>query len=78
MDFSKNYNTVETLIEATNNDSDVEIKKLKQSKYSKLSEKEQKGLEELTVRDDIVITNAHKGGAAVTLDVKDYVKECER
>ena len=30
------------------------------------------------MRDDIVITNAHKGGVAVTLDVKDYVKECER
>ena len=30
------------------------------------------------MRDDIIITNAHKGGAAVTLDVKGYVKECER
>ena len=30
------------------------------------------------MRDDIVITNAHKGGAAVSLDVKDYVRECER
>ena len=30
------------------------------------------------MRDDIVITNAYKGGAIVILDVKDYVKECER
>ena len=30
------------------------------------------------MRDDIVITNTHKGGAALTLDVKGYVKECER
>ena len=28
--------------------------------------------------DDIVITNADKGSALVTMDVKDYVEECER
>ena len=46
-------------IEATNSDTDdAIIKKLKPPKYSNLSEKEQKALEELRVRDDIVIINA--------------------
>ena len=58
-----------------NNNIDVVIKKLKRLKYSNLSEREQKALEELNVRDDIVITNADKGCAVVILDVKDYVKE---
>ena len=31
-----------------------------------------------TYWDDIVITNAGKGGALVILDVKDYIKESER
>ena len=47
---------VETFAEATNNDIDTEIKKLKRPKYSNLSERVQKALEELRVRDGIVIT----------------------
>ena len=49
-------------MEATNNDIDAVIKKLKQLKYSNLSEREQKALEELKVIDDIAITNADTGG----------------
>ena len=74
----KNHHTVETFIEATNNDIGAAIKKLKRPKYSNLSGREQKVPEEVKVRDDIVITNTDKGGAAVILDVKDYVKECQR
>ena len=69
---------VETFIGATNNDIDVEIKKLKRPKYSNLSERERKSLEELKARDGVVITIAQKGRASVILDKKDYVKECER
>ena len=36
--------------------------------------KKQKGLKELKFREDIFITNAEKGGAAVILDIKDYNK----
>ena len=71
-------NTVERIIEAKNNDIDPELKKLKWPKYSNLSEREQKAPEELKLRDGTVITNAHKGGAVAILDVKDYLKECER
>ena len=35
-------------------------------------------MQELQSRNDIVITNANKGGAAVNLVVEDYVKEAER
>ena len=55
----------------------LKSKKLKRPKYSNLSEREQKALKELKMRDDIVITNVDKG-AAVMLDVKDYAKEYER
>ena len=58
MDPSKNHVTLETIIEAPNNDIDTVIKKLKRPKYSNLSERDQKTLEEWKVRDDIVITNA--------------------
>ena len=61
-------------IKATNNDIDAPIRKLKQSKRSNLSEKEQKPLEDVNVRDDIVITNADKGGAVVIMDAKTMSK----
>ena len=35
---------------------------------------EEKALGELKSRDDIVITEADKGGAVVILDVEDYIK----
>ena len=54
------------------------MKNLKQPKCSNLSEKKKKTLAEVKVRDKIVITNADKRGAVVTLDVKDYAEECER
>ena len=74
MDTFRKHHTVETFIKAANNDIDTTIKKLQQSKFSNLSEKEQKALEEVKVRDDIEITNSDKGGAVVIMDVKDYVE----
>ena len=52
--------------------------KTRSSKYSNLTTKERKVMQELQSRNDIVITNAEKGGAVVILDVEDYVKEAER
>ena len=40
-----------------------------------LSKGEQKAMEELTKRKDIVITNADKGGAVVIMDVEKYINE---
>ena len=48
---------------------------MKRPNYSNLSVKEQKALQELQSRDDIVITEAEKGGAVVILDVEDYMKK---
>ena len=39
-----------------------------------LSVEEEKALEELQSRYDIVITEADKGGTVVILDVEDYIK----
>ena len=47
-------------------------------KYSNLTINEQKAMQELQSRDDIVITTADKGGAVVIQDVEGYVKETER
>ena len=43
-----------------------------------MSVKEQKSFLELQSRDDIVITDADKGGTIVIFDVEDCVKEAER
>ena len=40
--------------------------------------KDRQALKQLKEREDIIITNADKGGAVVIIDVDDYVKEAER
>ena len=69
---------MESFIEATRNEINNEIEKTKRPNYSNLSIKEQKALQELQSREDIVITNADKDGAVVILDVEDCIKEVER
>ena len=46
--------------------------------FNNLTKGERTALQELSERDDIIITKADKGGAVVIMDVKDYVKEAER
>ena len=72
---SKNHHTIETFIEATNNEINEEIAHIKPPIYSNLSKGEQKALEALKERDDIVIVNAKKGGVVVIMDVTDYIKK---
>ena len=43
-----------------------------------LTKQEKAAMEELKLRDDLVITKADKGGAVVIMDVDDYVKEANR
>ena len=43
-----------------------------------ISVKDQKALQELQPRDDIVITDADKDGMVVILDVEDYIEDAER
>ena len=75
---TNNYHSIETFIEATRNEIQEKTEKARPSKYSNLTIKERKAMQELQSRNDIVITDADKGGAAVILDVGDYVKEAER
>ena len=74
----KTHHSVETYIEVTNNEIQEKITKIKPSNYSNLTKGEKKALDELKNRDDIIITNADKGGAVVILDVEDYINECNR
>ena len=48
------------------------------SNRKNLSKKEEKAMNDLKNRDDIVICKADKGGAVVISDVQDYVKEANR
>ena len=43
-----------------------------------LSKAEQKAMEELEKRKDIIITNADKGGAVVIINVEKYINEANR
>ena len=64
---------IEIFIEATRNEINNEIEKTKRPNYSNLSLKEQKALQELQSRDDIVIREADKSGAVVILDEEGYI-----
>ena len=71
-----NHHTVDTFISCV-------TKELEESKPNlipkdNLTRKECWALQELSIRDDIVITKADKGGATVIVDVKDYVQEANR
>ena len=75
---NKNRNIIKTFIEATKSGIKDELKTIPAHKFTNLSKKEQNALKELKCREDVVITDADKGGAVVILDVKDYIKESER
>ena len=74
----QNHHTIKTFIEATKNGAKDELKTTRTCRYNNLSEKEEKALKELKLREGIFITNAEKGGATVILHVKDYIKKSER
>ena len=47
-------------------------------KNKNLTRNKRTNTQNLNKREDILITNAGKGGAVVIVDVKDYIKEAER
>ena len=75
---TNNHYSIGTFIEATRSEIQEKVEKTRPSKYSNLTIKELKAMQELQSRNDIVITDADKGGAVVILDVEDYVKQAER
>ena len=52
--------------------------KTPRKKRRNLSKNEKVALKYLSKRDDIIIINANKGGAVVTMDVNDYIREAKR
>ena len=74
----RRHHTIETIIEATNNEINEEIAHIKPPKYSNLLKGEQKALEDLQERDDIVIINSAKGGAVAIMHVTDYIEKAKR
>ena len=74
----ENHHTVETFAQAFQNDLLKEEENIKQIPHKNLSKKEEDALQNLSKRDDIIITKADKGGAVVIVDVDDYIQEANR
>ena len=74
----KNHHTIETFMEASNNEINEKIAHIKPPKYSNLSKGKQKALASQQEKDDITIANAYKGGAVVFMDEMDYIEKSER
>ena len=75
---TNNQHSIETFIEATRNEIQEKTGKTRPSKYSNLTIKERKAVQELQSRNDIVVADANKRGAVVILLAEDYVKEAEK
>ena len=54
-----------------------DAKILNTKRPNNLTKGEQKALEELSKKDDIIITNADKEGAIVVMDIDRYISEAE-
>ena len=75
---SQNHHSIENFIDFIQHDiNDAKILNTKRPKDN-LTIEEQKTLEELSKRDNIIITNADKGGAIVITDIDKYISEAQR
>ena len=72
------HHNISTFIDLLQNDLNKERKKKMKNPKPNLSKGEQKAMEELAKRKDIIITNADKGGAVVIMDVEKYINEANR
>ena len=68
----ENHHTVEKFAQA------FQKREIKQIPHKNLSKKEEDALQNLSKRNDIIITKADKGGAVVIGDVDDYIQEANR
>ena len=73
-----NHHTINTYVEAAKKDirerKTVTPRKIRPN----LSKDEKVALKDLSKPDDIIITNADKGGTVVVMDVIDYIMEAKR
>ena len=75
---SNTHHTVSTFLEKFKKETILALDKAKPYSSSNLSKQEERDLEDLAKRTDIIICKADKGGATVILDVKDYIREANR
>ena len=75
---TKTHHTVLTFLEVLKNDTKLALDHTKPYTSSNLSKNEERALEDLKKRTDIIICKADKGGATVIIDVKDYIGEATR
>ena len=73
----ESHHTAETFAHAFQNDLLKEEENIKQIPHKNLSKKED-ALQNLSKRDDIIITKPDKGGAVVIVDVDNYIQEANR
>ena len=74
----KTHYTIETFIEAFNKELEIREKIKKAIPKSNLTKNETDALQQLSQRDDILITKVDKGGAVLIMDVDDYIRDASR
>ena len=72
-----NHHTINTYIEAVNKDIEQSKTATPRKIRPNLSKDEKVELIDLSKRDDIIITNADKGGPVIIMDINDYVREAK-
>ena len=74
----QNHHSTETFIDLVQHEiNDAKIMNTKKPKDN-LTKGEQRALEELSKRDDIIITSADKEGTIVIMDIVKYISEAQR
>ena len=74
----KNYHTINTFIEAINNDVDKLLKQKKTLPPNNISQHEKKIISEFSKQIDLVFTKADKGGTIVVIYVGDYIEKYKK
>ena len=73
-----NHHTINTYVEAVKKDIEQSKTVTPRKIRPNLSKDEKVALKDLLKQDDIIITNADKGGTVVIMDVNDYIREAKQ
>ena len=72
------YHTINTFIEALNNDVDELFKHKQTLPRNNISQHEKNIINQFSKREDLVFTKADKRGATVILDIEDYIENANK
>ena len=78
MEPKKNHHTVETFVEAGENNVESILQEKKPLPKNNLSKIEKAALDHFTKREDIAIIKAGKGGATVIMNVEEYISKANQ